>query len=103
MTANKRDNYAGGYRQEGAALVLHIHAQPGARATAFAGMHGDRIKIRLAAPPIEGRANECLREFLAAEFGVPRSRVMLLRGDTGRSKDVQITEPWKFPPGFRSG
>ena len=96
------DDYAVGSRWEGAALVLRIHAQPGAQTTAFAGMHGDRIKIRLAAPPAEGRANECLREFLAEQFGVPKSRVELVRGATGRAKEVRVSEPTRLPPGFRA-
>ncbi len=78
-------------------LVLRVHAQPGAKVTSLAGMHGNRIKIRLAAPPVDGRANECLCEFLAELFGVPKSRVNLLRGDTGRSKDIKIERPAMLP------
>ena len=100
MTTNQIDDYAAASRWDGTALVLRIHAQPGAQTTAFAGMHGDRIKIRLAAPPAEGRANECLREFLAEQFGVPKSRVELARGTTGRAKEVRVTGPTKLPPGF---
>lgn len=82
---------------EGKALVLRIHAQPGAKKTQIEGLHGGRIKIRLAAPPVDGRANECLHEFLAAQFGIAKSRVTLLRGESGRSKDVKIESPATFP------
>lgn len=102
MTLNRIDDYASASRWDGRALVLRIHAQPGAQATAFAGMHGDRIKVRLAAPPVEGRANECLREFLAEQFGVPKSRVELVRGATGRAKDLRVSEPARLPPGFNA-
>jgi uncharacterized protein (TIGR00251 family) len=82
---------------DGKALVLRIYAQPGAKKTQVEGLHGGRIKIRLAAPPVEGRANECLREFLAEQFGVAKSRVTLLRGESGRSKDVRIENPATVP------
>lgn len=100
MTLNRIDDYAVASRWEGTALVLRVYAQPGAKTTAFAGMHGDRIKVRLAAPPADGRANECLRDFLAEQFGVPKSRVELVRGATGRAKDVRVAEPTRLPPGF---
>ena len=78
-------------------LTLRIHAQPGAKRTEVAGIHGDSLKIRLAAPAIEGRANDALIAFLAASFGVPRRNVALIGGETGRGKTVRIASPTLRP------
>jgi len=84
-------------REEGAgaaqALVLTLHVQPGARRTEVAGAHGGALRIRLAAPPVEGRANAALRRYLADAFGVPQRAVTLLRGETSRQKTVRIAAP----------
>jgi uncharacterized protein (TIGR00251 family) len=72
------------------ATVLEIHVQPRAKTTEVAGWHGDAIKIRLAAPPVEGAANHALVRFLATRLGVPRSQVMLVAGETSRRKRVRV-------------
>lgn len=64
--------------------------QPGARRTGFAGMHGERLKVRLAAPPVDGKANAELIEFLAGHYGVPKRCVSITRGLHSRSKRVEI-------------
>ncbi len=79
------------YRKEDEAIILTIHAQPGARRSEVAGLHGDALKIRLAAPPVEGKANEALRRFIAERFEVPLRNVELLRGAQSRHKMVRIT------------
>ena len=71
-------------------LVLEVHVQPGAKRTERAGTHGGRIKIRLAAPPIDGKANEALVEFLAGEYGVPKRNVTIESGLSSRQKRVSI-------------
>lgn len=71
-------------------FVLALHIQPGAKKTGIAGLHGDALKIRLAAPPVDGKANAALIEFLAKTCGVPRSAVELVSGETSRSKRVRI-------------
>lgn len=73
---------------DGVGLTLHV--QPGAARTAVAGEHGDALKIRLAAPPIDGRANDCLMAFLAERLGVPRSALALRSGQTSRRKVVVV-------------
>lgn len=75
------------------AVVLRVHVRPNAKRTEVAGTHGDALKIRLAAPPVDGRANEALIAFLAEAFGVPGSRVGLLSGTTGRAKRIRIVAP----------
>jgi uncharacterized protein len=64
--------------------------QPGAKRSEFAGRHGERIKLRLAAPPVEGKANAALIEFLAEYFGVPRRNVTIVSGIKSRAKRVAV-------------
>ena len=74
-------------------VVLTLHVQPGARRTEIAGVYGEALKIRLAAPPVDGKANAELVRFLARAFGVARSAVVLVRGETSRQKTVRIEAP----------
>jgi len=60
-------------------------------------MYGTALKIRVAVPAIEGRANEALVAFLARSFAVARRNVTLIRGETGRSKTVRIESPAARP------
>lgn len=78
-------------------LTLSLHAQPGAKRTGFAGIHGDALKVRIAAPAVEGRANAELVRFIADAFGVPLRNVLLVRGEAGRDKVVRVTAPVKRP------
>jgi uncharacterized protein len=73
--------------------VLEIHAQQGAKRSEVAGIHGDALKIRIAAPAMEGKANAALLAFLAEVFGVPGKNVTLIRGARGRRKTVRIETP----------
>jgi uncharacterized protein (TIGR00251 family) len=67
-----------------------LHVQPGAKRSEFAGRHGERVKVRLAAPAVEGKANAALIEFLADYFGVPRRNVSIVSGVRSRAKRVAI-------------
>jgi len=71
-------------------VILEVHVQPGAKRSAFAGQHGDRLKIRLAAPAVDNRANEALVAFLAEHYGVPRRNVRIATGLKSRRKRVVI-------------
>lgn len=71
-------------------VVIRVRAQPRAGRTAIAGLHRGALKIRLAAPPVEGRANEVLERFLAEVLGVARGRVRLVGGAKGRDKVISI-------------
>jgi uncharacterized protein (TIGR00251 family) len=88
-------------REDGTALLLALHVQPGASRTEIAGTHGAagdmRLKLRLAAPPVDGKANAELLRFLAEAFGVPLRCVVLLRGATSRQKSVRIESPARRP------
>jgi len=81
------------YRWIGPDLEISLRAQPGARTTEVQGIHGEAIKIRIAARPIEGAANEALLQFLAEALRVPRRRCVLVSGETGRQKRVRIEAP----------
>ena len=71
-------------------LVLDLHVQPNAKRTEFAGLHGERLKVRVAAPAVDGRANDVLTAFIADEFDLPGGRVIIRSGSRGRSKTVEI-------------
>ncbi len=77
-------------RADGDGVILSLHIQPGAKKTEIAGLHGEALKIRLAAPPVDGKANASLIEFLARQLGVTKSAVELLSGDTSRAKRVRV-------------
>lgn len=78
------------YRIAEGRSTLTLHIQPGAKRTEFAGLHGDALKIRLAAPPVDGKANEALLRFIADTLGLPRSAVSLKSGQASRRKLLEI-------------
>ena len=71
-------------------MILELHVQPGASRSEFAGRHGERIKVRLAARAVDGKANEALIEFLAEYFRVPKRSVHIESGLKSRQKRVSI-------------
>ena len=81
----------------GADVVLTLHVQPGGNRSEFAGPHGNALKVKLAAPAIDGKANAELIRFLADAFGVPERNVKIVRGETSRAKLVRIVAPAKRP------
>jgi hypothetical protein len=72
-------------------LVLRLHVQPGAGRTAVVGRHGDALKVRVAAPPEGGRANEACLALVAETLGVERDAVELTGGPSSRTKRVRVT------------
>jgi uncharacterized protein (TIGR00251 family) len=70
--------------------TLKLHIVPGARQTAVAGLHGDRLKIKVASPPEKGRANQELLEFLARSLKVPLKNLRLTSGAASRAKVVAV-------------
>ena len=87
-------------RWDGDDLILNCHLQPNAISDEFAGLHGDRLKIRLTAPPTEGKANAHLLAFLAGTFAVSKRQVCLESGQQSRQKRVRIVNPQKLPNGI---
>jgi len=74
-------------------LTLEVRVQPNAGRTEIAGLHDGRLKVRLAAPPVDDRANDLLIEFLKSRFDLPGGRVIIRRGGRGRSKTIEIAQP----------
>lgn len=79
-------------RQGDRQTKLTLHIQPGAKKTEVAGIHGDALKIRLAAPPVDGKANAALIAFVADRLGLAKSSVSLKSGQTSRRKVLEVTE-----------
>lgn len=72
------------------ALILSLHVQPNAKVTEFVGLHGEAMKLRLAAPPVDGKANAALLAFLADYCALPKRAVTLLSGQNARTKRVRL-------------
>jgi len=84
---------------DGVDLVLCVRVYPRSRRTHADGVAGGRLRLRLTAPPVDGKANQKARELLAQAFGVRKSGVALEAGTTGRDKRFRIASPRRFPPG----
>jgi uncharacterized protein (TIGR00251 family) len=85
-------------RQDGD-LLLRLRIQPRASRDELI-WQDDRLRLRITAPPVDGKANAYLCAYLAKQFGVARSQVELISGETGRDKRVRIRQPQKIPPGL---
>ena len=72
-------------------LTLTLHVQPGAKKTEVMGLHGGALKVKLSAPPVEGKANEALLRFIADHFDVPLRNVELKQGGQSRHKVIAIS------------
>ncbi len=83
--------------------MLQIHVQPGASRTEVAGLHGDCLKIRLAARAVDGAANACLVDFLAETFGVAKRAVSIEAGAASRRKRVTVQSPARGPEALWKG
>ncbi len=79
------------FRVHDGVLTVTLHVQPGAKRTEIVGLHGDALKIKLAAPPVEGKANEALLRYIAERFGVPLRNVELKQGGQSRHKVVAVS------------
>jgi uncharacterized protein (TIGR00251 family) len=75
----------------GDGCTLAVRVRPGARKNDVAGIHAGAVKISLTAPPVDGRANEALIEFVAELVGLPRARIAILTGTSSRMKLLCIT------------
>jgi uncharacterized protein len=74
---------------DGCTVSVRVH--PGARRNAVSGVHDGAVKISLTTPPVDGQANEALIEFVAELLGIPRARISLVSGMTGRTKVLRVT------------
>jgi uncharacterized protein len=85
------------YRWQGDDLILQVLLQPKASSNQWVGPVEGRMKIRITAPPIDGRANSQLIEFLAKQFNVAKSQIQLLTGELARQKTLRIQAPHVLP------
>lgn len=81
------------FEDRGDYLVLNIRAVPRASKDSIQGRLGDALKVRIQAPPVEGKANAYLIKFLSKHWKIPRSRIEILSGETGRNKRLRISNP----------
>ena len=88
------------YRWDGPDLLLDLRVQPRAGRNAFGDPVGERLKLRLTAPPIGGKANAQLTRFLAKAFDVPKARVQLESGAASCNKRIRIQAPTRLPLGL---
>ncbi len=77
-------------REDSEGCTFGVHVAPGSRQDAVVGLYGDALRVRLKAPPVEGKANQALRVFLAEKLGVPVDAVTILSGHTSRHKLVRV-------------
>jgi uncharacterized protein (TIGR00251 family) len=85
------------YQWELGILTLNLHVQPKASKDEWSGLHGDRLKLRIKAAPIDGKANQQLIAFIAQQFAVSKSACKLISGESGREKRIAISSPKKLP------
>ena len=82
--------FTAGENDDNGTAIIRLHVQPGAGKTAVVGRHGDAVKVRVAAPPEGGRANDAVVALIAATFDVKLAQVTLLSGESSRAKRVQV-------------
>jgi len=85
------------YQWQGETLILYIQTQPHASKDEIVDPQGDSLKIRITAPPVDGKANQHLLKFLAKTFRVARSNITLIKGDTSRIECLSIKQPNQLP------
>jgi uncharacterized protein (TIGR00251 family) len=78
-------------------LTLLLHIQPDAKQSEFCGLHGERLKIRIKAPPVDGKANDEIIRFLAEQFSIAKSQIQIISGELGREKTVRISALKELP------
>ncbi|MFK3713003.1 DUF167 family protein YggU [Leclercia adecarboxylata] len=78
-------------------LVLRLYIQPKASRDSIIGLHGDEVKVAITAPPVDGQANAHLVKYLAKQFRVAKSQVLIEKGELGRHKQVKILNPQQIP------
>lgn len=78
-------------KQNANGVTIDVLIQPKSSRDEITGVHGDRLKIKLTAPPVDGKANAALIAFLATTLGISKSAISIVRGETSRQKRIRIT------------
>ncbi len=81
------------FEEKDGCIMVNIRVVPRASRDGFAGQMGNALKVRIQAPPVDGKANACLIKFLSKQWKVPRAKFEILSGETGRSKRIRISGP----------
>jgi len=90
------------YEWHGKDLLLNIHVQTRAKEGAITGLHGERLKLRIHAPPVDNKANQHIVNYLANEFNVKQSDIKLISGLKHRDKQMRIKQPTDLPHWFNN-
>jgi uncharacterized protein (TIGR00251 family) len=88
--ANRETAVTAACRETSEGILLTVHVQPVAKRTGYAGLHGEALKFRIAAPPVDGAANAALCAYLAGLFNLPKRAVSIETGQAGREKRVLL-------------
>lgn len=88
------------YRWDAERLHLFVRVQPKASRDEWSEVQEARVRIRITAPPVDGKANQHLVKFIAKTFGVAKSNVTIINGETGRNKHLLIESPAILPEGI---
>ncbi len=81
------------FKEKDDCIILNVRVVPRASKDAICGLLGDALKIRIQAPPVEGKANSYLVKFLSKQWKIPRNNIEILSGETGRNKRLRIVNP----------
>ena len=84
-------------RWQGETLLLELRVQPRAKRELVDGLYGERLRVRITAPPVDNKANGAIVALFAHEFGVPQQRVTLVQGEKGQNKTVAVERPAALP------
>ena len=90
------------YEWRGDDLLLNIHVQTRAKENSVTGLYGDRLKLRINAPPVDNKANQHIINYLAHEFNVKQSDLKLTSGLKHRDKQILIKQPGQLPDWFNN-
>ncbi|MBE9562068.1 MAG: YggU family protein [Proteobacteria bacterium] len=85
------------YRWEGKNLVLSIYVQPRSSKNCIVGVYDNKLKVKVTAPPVDGKANADIYKLFAKLFGIAKSKIIILNGQTSRNKNILIKSPKKIP------
>ncbi len=81
------------FEERGGCIILNVRVVPRASKDEIRGLLGDALKVRIQAPPVEGKANAYLVKFLSKHWKIPRRDIEILSGETGRNKRLRISNP----------
>ncbi|MCK5876228.1 MAG: YggU family protein, partial [Candidatus Marithrix sp.] len=85
------------YRWQSEDLILSVYVQPRSSQTYIVGIYNNKLKVKIKAAPVDGKANADIHKLFAKSFGVAKSKITILSGQTSRNKNILIQSPTKLP------